>query len=212
MSKLHFSYSTINMFYTNSHCWINKQSGVKQEDKSYFSEGKIAHSIIQAHVSGRKYDERISYLDCKFPITERYDFDPLCKFSFEIDGYEIVGFWDGKNIEEKRSLEIKTSSKPWTLKKFMDSNQRKIYSLADEKIEEALLITGSRNPDDWATFKLRQFAVKLTDRDRFEAEAWIRGGIAIFEAGDFTGGLTDGVCLDPYCPYGKNCIFKQNRL
>jgi len=208
MDKIHFSYSSINLLYTASHNWINKQLGIKQEDKPYFTAGKHGHQIIQDHVSGKCKDARIDYIKDYFPIVERYDFDPQCKFSFDVDGYDFIGFFDGKNYEDKKSLEIKLSGTPWTLKKFQDLMQRKIYSIAQPDFTEAILLTGSLKPDDWATTRLKRYAVELTERDRKDALEWIRGGLQIFESGDFSGGLTDGVCLNPRCNWGSNCSFK----
>lgn len=205
---MHFSYSTLNMLRTSSHGWLNKVAGIEQEDKIYFREGKAGHRIIQDHVSGRKLDPRISYLDLHFPIVETRDFDPKTKFSFEVDGYEIIGFYDG--LKPKQWLEIKLSSTTWTIGKYARSPQRWIYAYANPGLESAVLVTGSRNPDDWKQQHLQCMDVPATAHDREKGLEWMREGIKIFESGDFTGGLDEqGYCHDRNCNWGKNCMFRR---
>lgn len=210
MNSLHFSYSTLNMLQTNSHCWINKMLKIKQEDKSYFRAGHEGHKIIQDHVAGRKKDERINYLVDEFPITEAHDFDINCKFSIQVGGYEVIGYLDGDDPANKRFLEIKLSGTPWSMMKFKNSMQRKIYGLAKPDYTSSVLLTGSLNPNEWERNHLKRYPVPITQKDRDDAKAWILSGIAIFENGDFNGGLDeDGRCTDPRCPWGKSCHFKQ---
>ncbi len=90
---MHLSYSTIKLLYDHPHCWLNKQMGIKAEEKPWMTEGREAHAIIQAHVSGKKPDERLKHIDFHFPIVEERDFDPRCKFSFQFHEYEIIGFF-----------------------------------------------------------------------------------------------------------------------
>jgi hypothetical protein len=210
MRELHFSYSTLNMLQTYSHCWINKMLKVKQEDRSYFRAGHEGHKIIQDHVAGRKRDDRINYLVDTFPITEAVDFDTNCKFSIQVGGYEVIGYLDGDDPENKRFLEIKLSGSPWSMMKFQRAMQRKIYGLAKPNYTNSVLLTGSLDPNDWTRNKIKRYVVPITDKDREEAVAWIKSGIAIFENGDFNGGLDEnGRCTDPGCPWGRNCHFKN---
>lgn len=205
---MHFSYTTLNMLQTSSHGWLNKVMGIPQEDKVYFREGTEGHRIIQDHVSGRKVDPRLSYLDIHFPIVEKRDFDPDTKFSITVDGYQIIGFYDG--LKPKGWLEIKLSSTPWRISQYVKSPQRWIYAYADPRLEVATLVTGSRNPDDWATQHLQVMEIPATEKDREKGLEFIRKGIEVFESGDFTGGLDDdGFCNDHRCLWGKNCQFRR---
>ncbi len=213
--KLQLSYSTINMVYEASHNWLNKQMGLKPEDHDYYHQGKEGHRIIQDHVSGKKPDERLTHIKFSFPIVEEVDFDARCKFEvpFEAEGlkneYSIIGFVDGKNLEEKRILEIKVSSVPWSVLKFQQSLQRKLYAMSLIDMVETIGITAVRNPDNWKLDQPKLYKIPNTDKDRQEARDWIIGGIKIIESGDFKGGLDEnGKCTDPRCYYGVNCQFK----
>lgn len=212
---IHLSYSTINncLQPENSHNWINKYIlKIKPEETIYMTAGRAGHDIIQGHVSGKKPDARISYLTEHFPIVEEKDFDERCKFSFDIGGYEMIGFYDGLDKDNERFLEIKlTNTKPWTLMRFQTAMQRKIYKLADMTLKESVLITGSTNPDFWEREKLKVFSVALTDQDASEAKKWILAGIKVLEDGDFNGGLDPetGRCNLYRCPWGENCHFKH---
>ena len=209
-AKVHFSYSTLNFLHTHSHCWINKMMGIKVPENESMRLGKLNQRIIQEHVSGFKKDPRISYLTAEFSVVEKRDFDEDTKFTLNLFGYEIIGFFDGKSPEDKRSLEIKLSSSPWSMGKFKDSIQRKIYTLAEPNYTESTLITGSLHPEEWEQNKLKFFVIKNTEKDKEDALKWIKEGILIFENGDFNGGLDEeGRCTDPWCPWGNACHFKQ---
>lgn len=212
---LHFSFSTLNMLRTCSHCWINKMMGIKAEQTTSMTEGKDGHKILQGHLSGQKKDDRLKWLEENFPIVETRDFDPLCKFDITVEGYSVIGYLDAQDPDRKRFGEIKLSSTPWSLKKFQDSPQRKIYSLAFPQYETAVLFTGSKNPDEWCKSdgskgQMFVFDVPCTQRDRDEAEQWIKEALKIFMDGDFNGGLDqEGRCVERYCPWGNNCHFKH---
>lgn len=213
--KLQLSYSTINMLYTASHNWLNKQMGLKPEDHDYYHQGIEGHRLIQDHVSGKKPDERLAHIKFSFPIVEEVDFDKRCKFEvpFEVTGlkneYSIIGFVDGKNLEEKRILEIKVSSAPWSVMKFQQALQRKVYAMSLIDMVETIGVTAVRNPEDWKKEQPKVYRIPNTEQDRQEAREWILGGIKIIESGDFKGGLDEnGKCTDPRCYYGVNCQFK----
>jgi len=219
MNKLHFSFSTLNNLMKCSHSWINKTMGIKVPHRDYFDKGKEGHRVIQDHVSGRKKDERIAWLTEEFPIVEKRDFDPDCKFDISIGGYSIIGFLDLQDPAKKRYGEIKLSGVPWSLGKYKDSIQRKIYSLAFPQYKTGMLITGPFDPNQWKQREvegekmsdLKVMEWPLTEQDRKEATEWIKKGLAIFEAGDFNGGLDPdtGRCIDRGCPYMENCHFKN---
>lgn len=219
---IHFSFSTIQYCLQpeNSHNWINKMAKVKKPVFPAMTAGHEGHRIIQDHVSGKKKDPRIDYITEYFPIVEEKSFDERCKIIIRIDDYEVMGFLDGDNPEAKRFLEVKLSGglngkdpTPWSLGQFKDSVQRKIYALAREDYPEAVLITGSLDPEHWKNemTRLKVRRVDNTPQDRADALKWLKDGIAVFENGDFNGGLDDeGRCtMGRMCSYGDNCQFKQ---
>lgn len=204
------SASTLYMLYNDSHNWINKQMGIKAEERDYFIAGREAHRLIQDHVSGTKPVKTLSHIERVFPIVETEDFDPKTKFEFSPkDGYTVIGWADGLNVEEKQTLEIKTSrSTLWSIGKFKDSMQRKIYSVGFPWSKRAVLITCYSNPLQWSRFKPKIMELPQTDQDKKDALKYIEGGIKILEAGKFDGGLIDGKCRNKWCTFGKNCYFK----
>lgn len=182
--------------------------------------GTDGHSIIQKHVSGVLKDPRINYLTEEFPLVETKRFDPQMKFVLNIMGYEVMGFLDGENQQLKKFLEIKLSGgldgkdpTPWTLGKFRDLMQRKIYTLARPDYKKSTLITGSLDPDHWAKpmTHLKVIQCDNTEQDKKEALAWLEAGITVFESGDYNGGLDeDGRCtMGRMCPWGDACQFKR---
>lgn len=194
---IRLSYTSLNNLH-NGHEWLNKQMGIPLPDYPFLREGKEAHRIIQDHVSGKKKDKRLKHIEIEFPIVEEKDFDERCKFSFNIESqtgkYEIIGFIDGLDKKNKRFLEIKTSGKAWSMKKFRDSTQRKLYALADPTFKDAYIITGNKDPEAWDKDPLKLYSVSVTADDRAYAIDWILKGIEILEEGDFSGGLKDGKC------------------
>lgn len=211
MKEIHFSYSSLNDLITCPHSWLNRMMGKKKPWVEAFRKGKEGHRIIQDHVAGIKKDPRIEYLTEVFPIVETCDFDPNCKFELRIRGYSFIGFLDLQDPANRRYGEIKLSSNPWSLGKYKDSIQRKIYAMAYPQYERGILITGTLNPDEWKHTKLKVMEMSLTEKDRQEAMEWINRGLDIFEEGDFNGGLDPetGRCADSRCPYGQNCHFRS---
>ena len=202
------SYSTLNLLHNYPHNFLNKMMCIKQEDKIFFQEGREAHSIIQAHLSGEKIDDRLKHINYTFPVVERVDFDPNCKFQHRLDDkYLLIGFFDGIDRKNKRLLEIKTGYQEWSITKFVNSIQRKIYSMV-LPIDESILITARRKPEEWVLNKPKVYKVPSTKKDTLEALEWILEGIKILEKGDFTKDLVDGKCTDPYCYWGNACSFK----
>ena len=193
---IRLSYTSLNNLH-NGHEWLNKQMGIPVPDYPFLTAGKDAHRIIQDHVSGKKKDKRLKHIEINFPIVEEVDFDERCKFVFKMDGYEIMGFIDGLDKKNKRFLEIKTSSTPWSMSKFKNAMQRKLYSLAlhDLGYKEAYLITGSKDPEEWESNPPKLYSLEITEKDRSDASQWILQGINILESGKFTGGLdNEGFC------------------
>lgn len=205
------SYSTINMLYQASHNWINKMCGLKPEERPEWAVGKKIHQIIQDHISGKKLHRSLKHIKYTFPVVEEVDFDSRCKFDFPLlnTNYNIIGFYDGLDLDNKRFLEIKSSDPLWSIRKFQDSLQRKVYALAKPELSEAILITCSKDTKRWQKTPPVVYKVPLTQKDREEALKWILGGVKILESGEFSGGLDkEGKCTDPWCYYGANCQFK----
>lgn len=207
-----YSFSTLRLLHECPHNYLNKISGIKQPESIYLEEGKIAHGILQRHVSGVEKCESLKHLDIEFPIVEMKDFDPRCKFSVEYNGIVMYGFIDGLSdlIENnpKRMMEGKFSSSPWSLGKYKKDPQRKIYGWAIRSLEEAVLVTGQRQPDRWATDKVKTAKVKFTEKDYIDAENYINEALRKIKEGDFTSDLVNGKCTDPRCYWGENCMFK----
>jgi hypothetical protein len=207
---MRFSFSTLNLLHEHPHCFLMKMMGIVAEDKPEYKEGREAHRIIQDHISGKKIDTRLAHIKETFEIVERVDFDKRCGFEFELvpNKYTIFGYVDGHDKDWTRLLEIKSAVNPWSMKKFIDSPQRKIYALSHDTLKEAVLITGQRDTTLWETEPPKVFVVPLTEQDRTDAVDWISKGIEIFENGDFTTDLVDGKCIDRYCWWGNACQFK----
>lgn len=194
--------------------------GLKPEVRDYWTAGKEAHAIIQAHVSNKKKHPFLNHIELTFPIVEEKDFDERCKFNFPVkvgtnkgvNEYNMIGFYDGLDFENKRFLEIKSSDPLWSVGKFQKAMQRKVYSLANPKLKEAILITCSKKIENWEKAPPKVFKVPLTEQDRREATSWIASAIQLLMSGDFTGGLEDGVCRDRWCYFGNACSFKVNAV
>jgi hypothetical protein len=212
---IRLSYTSLNNL-LNGHEWINKQMGIPVPDYPFLREGKEAHRIIQDHVSGKKKHELLSHISIEFPIVEQKDFDERCKFTIPInEKYEVIGYVDGFNPEIGNLLEIKSSSTNWSMTKFRDSIQRKIYSLAFPEYEESYLITGSKDPEEWKNDPPKLYSIHLSPEDKKEALEWITEGIKVLESGKFDGGLdSEGFCTGCFWNMPRfqdiaNCHFKR---
>lgn len=206
------SYSTINYCLQpeNSHNWLNKMMGAKVPDNEFFRNGHRLHEIIQGHLSGKKPDSRLEHINYKFPIVEEVDFDKRCEFTFQVnEKYQIRGFFDALDPENKRLGEIKTAGKMWTVGQFQSSMQRKIYALAKPDFTELVGITALSDDSQWPTTPPKVYPIPLTERDRKEALEWIMKAIQTIEKGEFNGGLDEnGKCVMRFCNFGENCQFK----
>jgi len=207
---IRLSYSTVNncLQPENSHNWLNKMMGLVPEERLEWNEGKEGHKVVQLHLCGKKTDKRLSHIKYSFPIVEEKDFDERCKFEFQINNYQFIGYYDGLNRKDKRVVEIKLSSNPWSLMQFQNLIQRKIFSLANVW-KETICITGYRDMKLWKDNPLKYFTVPTTKKDEQDAANWILSGIEVLESGNFKGGLNEfGKCTDPRCYFGANCNFR----
>lgn len=213
---LQLSFSSLNILHTCPHNWLNKQMHIPQLEKKEWAEGKHCHNLMQDHVSGKKLHPYLKHIKHTFPIVEQVDFDPRCKFDliFRMDAidYRIIGFYDGRNEDSSKLLEGKFSFQPWSLSKFQKSMQRKLYAWSNPNFNEAILITGKRDPKLWKKEPPKVYKVPMTDKDRDEAVVWMREGIHIFKSGNFTSDLEiingKPTCTDNWCWWGSSCSFK----
>jgi hypothetical protein len=207
------SFSTINncLQESNNHAWLCKQMGIKVPDRSYFTEGKDCHRIIQDHVSGVSEFDLLRHIPIKFDVVEKIEKDPDTHFTLKInDKYAVHGYYDGRDDGFTKLLEIKSSSSLWTLGQFQKSMQRKIYALSDERIAESWLITCKRDPKLWKLYPPKYFKIPVSDQDKADAIKFIMNGIEVIEKGNFSGGLdSEGRCSNPRCLYGENCFFRR---
>lgn len=203
MSNMNLSYSTLRLLHECPHNFINKIEGIPQPDNEHMKAGREGHEIIQNHVSGKQLRDDLKHITFKFPIIEQY-------FERELDGHLIRGYIDGVN-HEGQMLEIKLSGTPWSMKRFEDSPQRKIYGWAMPGISEGILITGSKDPNMWQYEPPKIIGVPFVVQHIEEAIKWMREGIDIIKKGAFLTDLDDGVCTDPRCYWGRNCLYKQSR-
>ena len=195
------SYSTIKDLYAQPHTWLNKQMGLKTEDKPWFKTGKELHKVIQAHLVGAKQNDLLKEkLDgYHFPIVEEKDFDEKTRFIYELDkDYSIRGFAEGLNPATSRILEIKTGTL-WSPAKFKDAMQRKIYAFGFPDYKDSVLITTTSDLK-----KIKIYIESNTKEDISDAINWINGGIDIIE--DIKNLVPPGTKCEG-CSYGPNCYF-----
>lgn len=198
------------------HNYLNKINKIPQPESDALVEGKAAHRIMQDHVCGKKPHEDFEHIDLHFPIVEHFDFDPRCKFEVPFQEHTIIGFIDGLDkpvqYNPTRMLEGKFSSSPWSLNKYKNDPQRKIYGWAVRSLTEAYLITGKRRPEEWKTHKIKTARVPFVTKDYADAEEWMLFAINKIKNGDFLSDLVDGICVNPRCYWGENCMFKKQQI
>lgn len=195
------SFSTINncLQPNNSHNWLNKQMGRKIPETDPMKIGKELHKIIQARVLTGTWSELSGF------HVETKDFDEKMKVSKKIDKkYEIFGYVDGKR--EDAILEIKTATNFWPITQFYNSNQLGMYALMTG-CKIIFCMTAISDMGTWVVRPPRIYEIIVTDRLIENGRKFVQKAIELLEKGEFTGGLTDGKCLD-YCTYGQNCYFK----
>src|SRR5579862_4855327 len=101
------SYTTLYDLINEPHTWLCKQMNLKKFSNEYMAEGKEAHRIIQEHISGKNFDDRLKGIAVKFPVVEETDRDERTHFTVPVaSGYNVHGYLDGLDPENKRLLEI----------------------------------------------------------------------------------------------------------
>jgi hypothetical protein len=124
----------------------------------------------------------------------------------------MIGYFDGINLVERRTLEIKTSSKKWSMGDFQRSYQRGVYAIALPMIEENVLIYAHSDDSLWHVNKPKEFVVPVTKEHIDKTWEWLRSGIErIQNIKDVVAKElepTGGKCQDPRCYYGEFCQFK----
>lgn len=200
---IRLSYSTINncLQPENSHNWINKISGINIPETDSMKQGKYLHRKIQDQI-------KKDFLGYRFPIVEEKDQDERTHFEIQIDKeISVHGYLDGLNKRKKQFLEIKTGSKFWSINDFLKSEQLGIYSLGFPKMTKVICITALQDESLWKVQLPKVFEIPITEKMKTRARKYIQDAIDLFIKGDFSGGLTDGVCLG-WCNYGRECLFK----
>jgi len=182
----------------------------------------VAQYITQEFsiVEQKEFDERCKLVKA-FDSTGMLEDVCVCEFPREVNGvctkckkptppYLFRGYFDGYNPETQTILEIKTGRKElWTLGRYKDSIQRKIYSLLLPEAKATYLFTALQNVELWDRVKPKTMTMEIKEKDKQEALKWILDGIKLIEEGDFTKDLNeDGKCTHFMCPYGENCLFK----
>lgn len=188
------SYSTLNELINEPHTWACKQMGLPRKTFYFMTQGTEAHGVIQRHISGVQKDPRLTNITVEFPVVETQRQDPATHFEAKIDDeYSIHGYMDGKDEAHGRGLEIKTSSNPWGLAKFMQLPQWKMAALAQPWLKEMWFITCTRDLKNPVTFN-----TPVTENHKQQALDFVTKGIEIIKSGDFS---YNGIGRSRYCNY-----------
>lgn len=210
---INLSYSTLRMLHENSHGWVNRELGIPAPDNEWFRRGREAEKLITGHLSGALMFEPFAtkLAGLSFPIVAQKQYDERLKFDVAwSEKYHIIGFADGLNHTDSRILECKTPV--WGLPKFHKSMQRKIYAFGFPQFKTMTMVSCDAKYDERGKLVIGDMKVwnhEQTDADREDAKRYIQGGIAILEAGVFTGGLNEaGRCVDRWCMWQDACHFR----
>lgn len=195
---MRLSYSSLSAFNDCPRSFLNAQMMLDKIDFPYFHTGREGHQIIQKHISNAKKDPRLTELlkGLKFPAVEMRDFDPNMKFSIKFGNDEFIGFLDARNDQLKIYSDIKISTTLWTLKKFMDLMQRKVYQLAYPGYS-FLGITAT--PDLESVYTV---PIPNRPKDAEVAREWIVAGIKAINESKFEAN-PDANCFR--CVYKNSC-------
>lgn len=200
---INLSFTTMNALIHEPHTWLNKQMGLKTYQSDFMKDGKIAHKIIQDHVSGIQENALLNNLPA-FPVVESEDFDPRCKVVFPIDGnYSFHGYVDGLNPETGEMLEVKSGRK-WSVGDFQKLPQWKLYMLALPEFKKIWLVNVPRTLEMWNTDNIRVFNKVVTSNDLDDARRFIKNAIHVIENIDqyeLRPAKKSGYCYYENCSY-----------
>ena len=201
---IQLSFSTINSCLqpSNSHCYINKMLGRKIPENEAMKKGKELQDYIKAHQK--------DFPDLKGFQIGGSEMDKEMKVSILLKKgkYQLIGYIDGKRGENSNLevLEIKTSTKFWPISQFYNSPQIGLYSIMTGA-KKIVAMTALSDLSLWPMQPPKMYEIDVTKKMREKAEKWLLDAIELYERGDFTGGLEDGVCKG-WCNYGNNCFYK----
>jgi hypothetical protein len=169
----------------------------------YFEYGKEGHKIVQKHISRKTLDPRLNNFTLGyFPIVEEKDFDERLKFEMKFDEDKFIGFLDARNDDLKVFSDIKISTTLWTLKKFLDLMQRKVYQLA---YPDYSFVGISATPD---LSDVSVIEIPNRPQDAEKAREWIEFGIKAINESKFKANpnancfrcVYKNSCSDSKCP------------
>jgi len=178
---MQLSCSSLNNFIMCEKTWLNKQLCLSTVDFPYFRTGREGHEVVQRHISKKKLDDRLTenLKGFYFPIVEEKDFDERLKFDIKFGKDNFIGFLDARNDGAKVFSDIKISTKLWTMKKFVDLMQRKVYQYA---YPDYSFVGITATPD------LKEAETKIIPcrpQDAEEARKWIVAGFKAIKNSDF---------------------------
>lgn len=175
------SVSTLNAFLDCNLTFKNKQMMLSKIDFPYFHTGREGHKIIQNHLAGYKKDPRLTTAlkGQVFPVVEKMDFDANLKFTIPFGDDSFIGYLDARNDQLKIYSDIKISTTLWTLKKFMDLMQRKVYQLA---YPDYSFVGISALPD---LSEVKVVKVDNRPQDAEKAREWITEGFKAIKESNF---------------------------
>src|SRR5438270_9212840 len=102
MGEILLSYSTINELINCPHTYINKLLGLPRFRTQAMTEGSNAHRVIQGHLSGKLFDERLKDITLRFPIVEKADRDEQTHFTIPFnEKYFVHGYIDGSDYDKE---------------------------------------------------------------------------------------------------------------
>lgn len=199
MQKL--SYSTMAELMRCPHAYVNKQMGLERFEHAYYDEGRAVHRVIQEHVSGTRLNPLLEHLPL-FDTVETEDFDPKTYFEFEHNGFIVHGYLDGYDSERHELLEIKSSSQPWTLSKFADLVQWRIYALAKVQAKKAWFVSVPRDMQLWNVHTIKIYNSPISFQDKQKAVEFIDLAIdRVKNIKDAIAAETTQKCSFKQCPY-----------
>ena len=191
---IYLSYSTISDYYKAHHSYLNYIMGIKKPVSPQMEQGKKDHETIQAHCLGGN-NPALENVKLRFTQKE-YEFRVPWDSKYGIHGF--IDLWD----KDTNSLaEIKTGSAVWSLRKFMDLMQWRLYAKATETKQcyGISCIAGVKNA--------RVYPLPYTQKDAIMIDKWVTAAIEMIDAKKFTDDLIEEKWCTGNCGYRDNCRF-----